>query len=44
MADGRGSDGGALVVIAAKSGVWRKNLEKTLPRVAEILSIPTENE
>jgi P-type Ca2+ transporter type 2C len=27
---------GALVVIAAKSGVWRKDLEKTLPRVAEI--------
>jgi len=27
---------GAMVVVAAKSGVWRKELEKTLPRVAEI--------
>ena len=27
---------GALVVVAAKSGVWRKELEKILPRVAEI--------
>jgi Ca2+-transporting ATPase len=27
---------GALVVVAAKSGVWRKELEKSLPRVAEI--------
>jgi len=27
---------GALVVIAAKSGVWRKELEKTIPRVQEI--------
>ena len=27
---------GALVTVAAKSGIWRKELEKTIPRVAEI--------
>lgn len=27
---------GALVVVAAKSGLWRKELEKIIPRVAEI--------